>query len=62
MYSLCLMARVPYQTESMDQSTVRSNGLARYVLTVLSPLDLEIGASFEDENFLSYLSRSSTIS
>ena len=48
-----------YQTESMDQSTVRSNGLARSVLTVLSLLDLGIGASFEDENFLSYLSRSS---
>ena len=47
------------QTESENQSTVSSTGLAKYVLTVLSPLDLEIGTSFEDEKFLSYLCRSS---
>ena len=47
------------QTESKNQSTVSSTSLAKYVLTVLSPLDLEIGTSFEDEKFLSYLCRSS---
>eukprot|EP00957_Ditylum_brightwellii_P045548 3453546-Ditylum_brightwellii.AAC.1 len=43
------------KTDIKKQSVVATSGTAKYVHTVLSPLDMGIISSFEDEMFISYL-------
>eukprot|EP00957_Ditylum_brightwellii_P107893 8230496-Ditylum_brightwellii.AAC.1 len=43
------------KTDLKKQSVGAMSGTAKYVHTVLSPLDLEIISSFEDERFISHL-------
>ena len=38
-----------------EQSGVAISGMAKYVHTVLSPLDMEVISSFQDEMFISHL-------
>ena len=43
------------QTDTKKQSGVAISGMAKYAHTVLSPLDMEVISSFQDETFISHL-------